>query len=334
MKKTFVFLAAVIILSAIPAFAATSLPPVAATVNGEKITKEELIKTTVDWDAPMVLERLIMYKIVDQEAKKAGIVVTTKDVDAKFAEAKKSMPPGQDFKDVLKRNGMTVNSAYAYMKMNIQVEGIVRKSIKVTPEDLAAFNRASHILIRVPSSADAAEKDKADAEAKAKIEKIAAEIKAGMSFEEAAKTYSEDPMNKDKGGDLGFFAKGQMVPEFEKAIESLKPGQVSDPVKTTYGYHIIKYVSSGKDAKGADRKKLEDQISSRQTGEKANEFMMGARNRAKVVNFVEPEKKPAAVKAAPKPGTPVKPAVKKPVVPKSAAPKPGTQDMPPPPPSN
>lgn len=315
MKKLLVFLAAVIILSAVPVFAAgTQIPGVVATINGEKITKDELVSNAVTWDAPMILERMIMYKVVEQEAKKAGVTVTTKDVDAKFAELRKNLPPGQDFNDVLKRNGMTPQAAAAYMKMNLQAEGIIRKQIKVTPDALAGFTRASHILIRVPNTTDPKEKDKAEADAKAKIEKIAAEIKGGLAFEEAAKKYSEDPMTKDKGGDLDFFAKGQMVPEFEKALETMKAGQVSDPVKTSYGYHLIKFVMNGKDAAGADRKKLEDQINQREMGTKFQEFMMTARNKAKIVNFLEP------AKTAPKAVAPVKAAPKTAPKPTTAAP--------------
>ncbi len=340
-KKILVFLAAVIILSAVPAFAAGTKPApkatpkaaaapagVMATVNGEKITKEDLAKTAFDWDASMVLERMIMYKIMDQEAKKAGVVVAQKDVDAKFAELKKNLPPGQDFKELLKRNGMTPASASAYMKMNLQVEKIIRKGIKVNPNDLTGYNKSEHILIRVASTADPKDKEKNEADAKAKIEKIAAEIKGGLSFEEAAKKYSEDPMSKDKGGDLGFRGPGELMPEFETAAKALKAGQVSDPVKTSYGYHLIKLIANGKDATGEDRKKLEDQLVSKQMGEKWQEFMLQSRNRAKVVNYLDPEKP----KPAPKPAQAPKPA------PQPAQTTPpageGTPPPPPPPPAN
>ena len=297
-----------------------------ATVNGEKITKDELAKTAFEWDASMVLERMIMYKIMDQEAKKAGVVVTQKDVDAKFAEMKKNMPPGQDFKEVLKRSGMTPKSAAAYMKMNIQVETIIRKTIKVAPEDLAGYSKSEHILIRIPGATDPKEKEKNEADAKAKIESIAAEIKGGLSFEDAAKKYSEDPMSKENGGDLDFRGPGELMPEFETAAKALKPGEISAPVKTSYGYHLIKLIANGKDAKGADRKKLEDQMITKQMGEKWQEFMLTARNRAKVVNYLDPEKpKPVTPAVTPRPApTPVA----QPTPPADA----GTPPPPPPPP--
>ena len=337
-KRTCALVAIAIMLCALPAFAAKKavkvapaakkpttvavgekLPEVAATVNGEKITKEDLVKTIVDWDAPMVLEQLIMQKIVSQEAKKAGIVVTAEQVKAKFDEMKKNLPPGQELNDLLRRGGYTPAHAFSYMKMNLQIEGIVKKQIKVSADELAGYTRASHILIRVAGSADPKEKEKNEGDAKTKIDKIAEEIKGGLAFEEAAKKYSEDPMTKEKGGDLDFFSKGQMYPEFEKGLEALKPGEISAPVKTPVGYHLIKMVGTGKDSTGEDRKKLEDQITNRQMGEKWREFMLTAQNKAKIVNYVEP------AKPAPKPTTAPAPKV-------APQPRPAGEKVTPPPP--
>lgn len=98
--------------------------------------------------------------------------------------------------------------------------------------------RASHILI----TPDSEEKDhaKAEADAKAKAEKIFAEVKANPdSFAEVAKKESADLGSAEHGGDLDYFAKGQMVPEFEDAVFNAKKGDFVGPVKSEYGYHII-----------------------------------------------------------------------------------------------
>ncbi len=95
--------------------------------------------------------------------------------------------------------------------------------------------RARHILISVPEGSDASK----DAAAKAKAEGLLKQIRGGADFAALAKANSDDPGSKDSGGELGFFTKGKMVPAFEQAAFALQPGQTSDPVKTSFGYHII-----------------------------------------------------------------------------------------------
>jgi hypothetical protein len=77
-------------------------------------------------------------------------------------------------------------------------------------------------------------------EALARITEIKKQLDAGADFATLAKQYSEDTGTKDQGGELGWFGRGQMVKEFEDAAFALQPGQVSDPVKTQFGYHLIK----------------------------------------------------------------------------------------------
>lgn len=100
--------------------------------------------------------------------------------------------------------------------------------------------RARHVLIR--AAADPAEGDPAAAEqaAREKAEQVAARIRGGEPFEKVAEELSEDPGSKEMGGDLGFFPRGRMVPAFEEAAFGLEPGTVSDPVKTPYGFHVIR----------------------------------------------------------------------------------------------
>jgi peptidyl-prolyl cis-trans isomerase D len=99
-----------------------------------------------------------------------------------------------------------------------------------TPEQV----RASHILLRTEGKDDAA--------VKAKAEDVLKQAKAGADFAELAKKYSEDEGSAKNGGDLDFFGKGKMVPEFDQVVFTMQPGQISDLVKTQFGYHIIKLV--------------------------------------------------------------------------------------------
>jgi peptidyl-prolyl cis-trans isomerase C len=136
------------------------------------------------------------------------------------------------------------------------------KNFKPNPEDetdqmvellksrLGEAVKASHILIRSPRTDD----PKKRAAALAKIQDIKKKIDGGADFDEMARKYSEDS-SASTGGDLGYFSRGQMVPEFEKAAFELPVGSVSNPVETAFGYHLIKV-----DEKKAARKLKYDDI--------------------------------------------------------------------------
>src|SRR5439155_5774886 len=99
-----------------------------------------------------------------------------------------------------------------------------------TPEQV----RASHILLKTDGKDDAA--------VKAKAEALLKQAKGGADFAELAKKNSEDEASAKNGGDLDYFGRGKMVAEFDAAVFAMQPGQISDLVKTQYGYHIIKLV--------------------------------------------------------------------------------------------
>jgi peptidyl-prolyl cis-trans isomerase C len=103
--------------------------------------------------------------------------------------------------------------------------------------------RARHILIRAagsPSPAEPGKKELTDAEALAKAQEIRKKLTEGADFAQLAQAESDDAGSKARGGDLNFFKHGQMVPPFEQAAFSMKIGDISEPIKTQFGYHIIK----------------------------------------------------------------------------------------------
>jgi len=131
--------------------------------------------------------------------------------------------------------------------------GQLAEGLKVDDGDVRAFYdahkqdyeqvRARHILIRAagsPAPAEAGKKELSDAEALAKAQDIRKKLAAGGDFAALATQESDDTGSKDKGGDLNFFKHGQMVPPFDQAAFSMKVGEISEPVKTQFGYHIIK----------------------------------------------------------------------------------------------
>jgi peptidyl-prolyl cis-trans isomerase D len=140
--------------------------------------------------------------------------------------------------------------------------------VQVTPDDLRGYYdqhreqyrtaeqvKVSHILIKTPlPGADGKVDDKGVAEAQHRAEDLLKQIKAGAKLEDLAAKYSEDPGSAKQGGALGWIGKGQTVPEFEKAAFSLPKGQISDLVKSSFGFHIIRV----DDKQAAHMKSLEE----------------------------------------------------------------------------
>jgi len=125
----------------------------------------------------------------------------------------------------------------------------LRRLLPVSDEDLRAYYdehrdeftvgeqaHARHILFRIPPSATADQV----AEIRLRADGVLQIARSGGDFAELAKKYSEDPGSKDNGGDLGWFGRGEMVPEFETAVFGAKPGEIIGPVQSQFGFHIIK----------------------------------------------------------------------------------------------
>jgi peptidyl-prolyl cis-trans isomerase D len=144
----------------------------------------------------------------------------------------------------------------------------VRNTIVVPEADIEAFYkqnlqqyqtpaqvRASHILLKLEG--------KDEKQVQALAEDIAKKAKAGADFAALAKQYSEDDSNASNGGDLDYFGRGRMVAEFEQAAFAMKAGEISSPVKTAFGYHIIKVVDNKPDTTrpvSEVRAEIEDQL--------------------------------------------------------------------------
>ena len=131
----------------------------------------------------------------------------------------------------------------------------IAKGIDVNDEIIAAYYEENKTMFTLPEKRHAkhilisleAQTPEAEAAAQTILAEVQAKIAAGESFEELAKIYSKDPGSAPSGGDLGSFEQGMMVPEFDEAVFSMEVGQVSQPVKTDFGYHLIKL--EGIDAK-------------------------------------------------------------------------------------
>jgi parvulin-like peptidyl-prolyl isomerase len=209
----------------------------------------------------MALERLIEEKLIDQEAKRAGIKVTPKEVEGAIEEIKKRNSATQEeLEKALARDGLTLEAFKKEIEKKILRTKLVQWAVKVEPnvgeKELRDFYlknseryrteesyRPGHILFKVPKEATPEEVR----EIRAKCQKVHEKLKKGEDFGEMAILYSEDLSSKDRG-DLGFFKKGELLPAFEKEALRLKVGEVSHIVRTDFGFHIIKLL----DRKGGD----------------------------------------------------------------------------------
>ncbi len=144
--------------------------------------------------------------------------------------------------------------------------------------------RASHILIKVPPDA----KPEVVVEKKKAAQAIADRVKKGEDFAKLAKELSEDPSAKENSGDLNFFGKEQMVPEFSEAAFKMKTGEISDPVRSQFGYHIIK-VTDRHDAGTVPLEKVKPKLLAYLKSQKVEALKTEIRSKAEVkVNLPAP----------------------------------------------
>lgn len=205
------------------------------------------IKETVRKQA---LENVIGRVLLMQAIATEGITSTQDEIDSRMAEIREQAGSEEVFAQRLAMLGMTEAQLESEMRNAINVDKLLERHRdigEVTDADMEAYYnanrqrfkqpervRARHILIETKPEDTAAEKSSSKAEA----DRLLGELKQGGDFEALARQHSSCP-SKERGGDLGFFQRGQMVKPFEDVAFALKVGQVSDVVETQFGYHII-----------------------------------------------------------------------------------------------
>jgi peptidyl-prolyl cis-trans isomerase SurA len=199
------------------------------------------------------LDQLIEERLIDQEARKAGIKISGKDVDAAVEEIRRrnNVAP-EDLERVLAREGLTLETLRKQVEKRLQRIRLIQWAIKVDPKigekefrdfyqknigryRVAESYRTAHILFHVQKEATPEE----IREIRKKSQTVLEKIRGGADFAEMAILYSDDTSAKD-GGDLGYFKRGDLLPSFEKEALRLQAGEVSGIVRTEFGFHIIK----------------------------------------------------------------------------------------------
>jgi peptidyl-prolyl cis-trans isomerase C len=311
--------------------------PVVATGKGFEIKRSQVDDAFINFNASLVasgrtlpeqersavrsnlLNRLVVNSILIQKATDADKAKAKKQVDDYLAQARSNAPSAEAFEAQIKVTGMTLAQVRDRMEEDRVCHGIlehdvtngivisdveVKKFYDDNPEKFKSPERvrAAHILI---STQDPLTQQPLPPDKKKEKLKLANELRAraekGEDFAALAKQYSDDPGSKNKGGEYTF-PKGQMVPEFEAAAFSMKTNQISEPVETQFGYHVIKLLeklpASSQDFVKAEPA-IRDYLTEREAEKGVPAYLDKLKAAANVKILDQGDAKPDAVKVPP-----------------------------------
>jgi peptidyl-prolyl cis-trans isomerase C len=310
--------------------AATAAKPdeVVARVNGTEIKRKELDAAVQAFTFQMahrgrplppgqgpvverdILDELIGRELLRQEGSKHIPADIDKKVQEQIDQVTAQVGGEEQLKKTLAETGITPDEYAKRVRDNViirvAIDSLVDKEVKIAPEEVRAYYdknpdqfkqpetvRASHILIRcAPDATDEVKKEK-----RTQIESVRALVKGGEKFADVAKKFSEDPGSAPNGGDLGFFGRGQMVPEFDAAAFSLKTNEVSDVITTQFGYHVL-MVTGHKPAQTIPFDQVKDDLAKFLKQRKGNDItrdQVASLRKAAKVEILVPELPPAPV---------------------------------------
>ena len=307
-----------------------------ATVDGEKITSEDVETAlrmqfgprldamspdqramAIKHAAPQVAEELIARQLLLAAAKGAKAEAKAGELEKTLEEIKGSLPPGMSFADYAKSVGKDEAEFKATLAEELAISAHIRSRLdalpKATDDQIAKFYeenkenfvteesvRASHILLKTdPAAGEDGKKAKL-----AEIEKLRQQLidAKGEGFDKLATEHSDCPSGARSGGDLGNFGRGQMVPQFDEAAFSQKPGEIGEVVETQFGYHIV-LVTEKTEAGQQPLDAVKDQIAGRLDGQNHQEnlqaYIKELESKAKVTrsDAIKPAPAPAPAPA-------------------------------------
>ncbi len=285
--------------------AAELIDRIVAVVNDDLIALSELneMEAKVNWnsetpkeDQKAILDQMIELKLLEQEAKKLGITVSEREIDATVEGIKKQYNlTDEQMEEVLKKQNLTPQAFKEQWRIQILGNKVIGTQVKgqiaVTDDEIEKYYeenygeidtakemRIAHILIPF---------DSADENEKEKALKLAQEISekagAGEDFEELAKEYSKDTISAQNGGDLGYVKKGDLVLPLEEAVRETPVGEIAGPVESPSGFHVIKVLErrdSGETSIDDAREEIKQKIFQEKAQNALKDWVDGVRKTA------------------------------------------------------
>jgi parvulin-like peptidyl-prolyl isomerase len=219
------------------------------------------------------LQFLVQRAELEQKAKDFGLTITDKQINDRVGQIKKQLGGEKGFQQQMKANGLNLEQVRSeVVRPQLVSEGIYKKvtqDVKVSDADVSKYYKSHQSTYGQPESRDVRH---ILVPTKAQADKLYAQIKAGADFAALAKKFSKDPGSAAQGGKLTV-VKGQTVGPFDQTAFLLDKGQVSRPVKTQYGYHIIQALSAIKPAQTTPLAKVKDAIRQQLLQQRKNDVM-------------------------------------------------------------
>ena len=257
-----------------------------------------------------IIKKRILDQLIDNELlyeyTRKKVKVSSAEINSEYQKIKKSFPSDDDFKNFLYRQRLTINDIKNYIRRQLVIQkfvALLQEKQKVDEKEIKdVYEKGKDILFTQPERVHVMHILVKDEK---KAEEIEKELKNGADFGELAEKESIDPSAKENKGDLGFIYRGQTVPEFEKQAFSMEPGEISPPIKTQYGYHIIKVLEkSPKTVKKFDEVKdeIELELKREKALEELDKIKKELREKAKIeINAVEYKQAEEYLKETPTP---------------------------------
>lgn len=237
MKQAMYIAIGIIAASAIFLLVGFNKDEVVATVNGTEIEQDALYDQMVKTSGTEALDIMISNEIIRQEAEKADIEITQAELDAELAEYEEQYGGAEGLATALEGSGLTEEDLEKEMKNFLRVEKLIGPEIEITDEAIETYFKENKEALGQSATVEASH---ILTETKEQAEEVSQKLADGGDFAELAAEYSIDTATAENGGELGSFGTGEMAPEFEETAFGMKADEISDPVQTDFGYHIIK----------------------------------------------------------------------------------------------